>query len=173
MDVLIATFGAVLLAVLALAWPALIHRSSLQAGEFTRPHWKRGVLWDLVLSELGFVVTYLSDFKNTNTTTAPVGAEAANLPVQVAQLFFADTDSQGIVVHNWGILLGQSFATFGWPICEIVAILGGGTNSFSTNFTFGLTNSNQVYVNKPVGTGTGGTFLLYMFLPSTYMARAR
>jgi len=171
MNVYTILIGAVL-GFLALALPALAHS---QHWTVIRESWKRprSVLWGLVAAEGGFTVTYLSDFTNVNTSTPPTAAQAASLPCQVAQVFFADTDTSGVVVHNWGVLLGPSFATFGWPVCVLDAILLGTTDSFLTNFTYGLTNSNQVTLTKPVGTGTGGTYLLYMFLPSSFMARAR
>jgi hypothetical protein len=161
------------LAVLALALPALIIRfRNPEALDWMRP--KGSFLRDLVASELGVTITYLSKFKNVNTTTAPTGAEASQLPCQVAQVFMADTDTEAIVVHNWGILMGPSFATFGWPIIIMNKILGAGTaaegGSLATNFTFGLANSNQVYIEKAVG-AAGGTFLVYLFLPSSFLAR--
>jgi hypothetical protein len=164
---LITNFGAAVIALL-LSLPALAYKKLQQALEWTPP--------GLIGREAGVVVvTYLSDFTNVNTTTPPTGAQASNLPCQVAQVFFADTDTQAIVIHNWGILLGQSFATFGWPIVMYPINISqvAMADSFTTNFTFGLANSNQVYINKPVGAGTGGTYLVYMFLPSSFMARAR
>ena len=118
-------------------------------------------------------ITYLSKFTNTNTSTAPTAPQASQLTTQVAQVFFLDTDTQAIIVHNWGVLLGPSFATFQWPLCSVIKILGAAADfSWATNFTWGLTNSNQVYLNKPVGTGTGGTYIVYLQLPISYMAKA-
>ena len=160
------------LAMLALALPALIIRTfDPGALRWMRP--KGTFLWDLISSELGVTITYLSKFTNTGTTTAPTAAQAAQLPAQVAQISWTDAETQAIVVHNWGILLGPSFASFGWPLCVgpiDVTSTAARSNSFATGFTFGLGNSNQVYVNKLVG-APGGTYLFYMFLPSSFMAR--
>jgi hypothetical protein len=163
--------GAVLLAVLALALPALAiqFKHGKSALSFMRPRGR--FLWDLVASELGVTVTYFSKFGNVNTTTPPTAIEANFLPCQVAQVFFADTDTEAIVIHNWGGLLGPSFATFLFPIVIMDKVLGAAATSFATNFTFGLGNSNQVYIEKPIGTGTGGTYNVYLLLPHSLIAR--
>ncbi len=158
--------GAALWAVL-LSLPALAYKTLKRLNDWTPP--------GLIPGESGVVtITYLSKFTQTGTTTAPTAAQASQLTAQVAQVFMADTDTEAIVVHNWGGALGPSFASFGWPFTNLVKILGAGTvaagGSLATNFTFGLTNSNQVYIEKAVG-APGGTFLFYMFLPSSYMAK--
>jgi hypothetical protein len=52
-------------------------------------------------------------------------------------------------------------------------LLGAGASgaaSFATNFTFGLANSLQLYIEKPAG-APGGTFQVVMFLPSSFLGR--
>lgn len=166
-------FGAALLAaVLALALPALIIRYQHGPGvlKWMRP---RSFWWGLVQSELGVTITYLSKFTNVNTTTAPTAPQASQLTAQVAQISMTDAETQAIVVHNWGVLLGPSFATFGWPMVSTpidIGSLAARSNSFATGWTFGLGNSNQVYINKLAG-APGGTYLVYLFLPTSYMAK--
>jgi hypothetical protein len=166
-------YGAALLLALLIASPALDILNFKPFGDWKpkRGGW-RSVLWDMATSELGVTITYLSKFTNVNTTTAPTAAQASQLTCQVAQISMTDAETQAIVVHNWGVLLGPSFATFGWPMPNLIDTeLTAHSQSFATNFTFGLGNSNQVYVNKIAG-APGGTYLLYLFLPSSYMAKA-
>lgn len=164
--------GAALMAVLALALPALIIRFT-EPGVLRRMR-PKGAWWvDLVASELGVTITYLSKFTGYGTTTAPTATQASQLPAQVAQISMTDAETQAIVVHNWGYLLGPSFASFGWPIPVgpiDIGSLAARSNSFGTGWTFGLGNSNQVYVNKLAG-APGGTYLIYLFLPTSFMAK--
>ncbi len=46
------------------------------------------------------------------------------------------------------------------------ALGGASDSSFATNFTFGLSNTNQVYITKVgVGTGQGGTYNVWLRYP--------
>jgi hypothetical protein len=166
--------SAVLLLALLAILPALDHFHIKPFGD-RRPR-VRLSFRDFFASELGVaVVTYLSDFAGYGTTTPPTAAQASQLPCQVAEVFLADTDTEAIVVHNWGYALGPSFASFRWPIVIMNKALGagaGGSASFGANFTFGLTNSLQVYIEKPAG-AAGGTFEVYLLLPTSYIAKQR
>jgi hypothetical protein len=162
MEPYVTYFGAALLAVLALALPALAHK---QHWEVIREDWKRplrlviGVLQD----ELGVVVvTYCHPLLGAPTTTAPTAAQASQMNELAAQVFFADTDTQAVITHNMG--LPNSFPTWLWPQVFFNKSLGGGSDSsFATNFTFGLTNTNSVTMNKiGIGTGQGGTYNVYI-----------
>jgi hypothetical protein len=136
---------------LLLSLPALAYQTLKRALEWTPPGLapgKAGVV----------VVTYQWPGGGSGgTVTAPTGALARQVPVQTAQVFFADTDAQAVVTHNKG--LGNSFPAQLYPIVVISKSLGGGSDtSFFTNFTIGKTNTNSITINKPVGTGTGGTY---------------
>jgi hypothetical protein len=111
------------------------------------------------------VVTYCTPILGAPTTTAITASQAAQVPEQQAQIFWADTDTQAIFVHNWG--LPNSFPTWLWPQCLIVKSLGGASDSsFATNFTFGLTNTNSVAITKVgIGTGQGGTYNVWLRRP--------
>lgn len=168
---LYAILGAGLMALLVMAWPALTQPQfrSHEHKRFMRP----GGLWDLVTSELGVTITYLSQNGSNNTTTPPTAAEASLLPMQAAQVFWADTDTEAIVIHNWGSRLGPSFASFGFPVVVMNKLLGAVATSFRTDFTFGLASSSRVFITKPIGTGTGGTFLVSLFLPHSIIGGPR
>jgi hypothetical protein len=167
--------GAALMALLVMLLPALAHK---QHWNVIREDWRHPlrIVFGVLHEELGVaVVTYISKFGNTGTTTPPTAAEANFLVTQVAQVFLADTDTEAIMVHNWGGALGPSFASFGFPIVIMNKILGAGAApngpSVATNFTFGLGNSNQVYIEKAVG-AAGGTFLVYLMLPHSLISRS-
>jgi hypothetical protein len=168
--------GAVLAALLVLALPALAiqFKHGRDVLSFMRP--KGGFLWDLAASELGVAtVTYLSKFTGYNTTTPPTAPQAAQLTTQVAQIFWADTDTEAIVIHNWGFALGPSFASFFNPMPVLAKALGQGAAfnaSYAANITFGWTNSLQFYLEKPAG-APGGTFILYLInLQDGFLAKA-
>ncbi len=147
---LITKLGAAVIALL-LSLPALAYEKLVQALHWTPP--------GLIPGEAGVVVvTYTwPNGPSGGTVTAPTGAQAKQVPVQTAQVFFADTDAQAVVTHNKN--LGASFPSQLYPIVVITKSLGGGSDtSFLTNFTIGKTNTNSITINKPVGTGTGGTY---------------
>jgi hypothetical protein len=114
---------------------------------------------------MAVVVTYCTPIGGTPSTTPLTAAQASQVPEQQAQVFWADADTQAIFVHNWG--LPNSFPTWLWPQCFVNKSSGGASDSsFATNFTFGLTNTNQVYITKVgVGTGQGGTYNVYLRRP--------
>lgn len=151
------TFGAVLLlSFLALALPALAHK---EHWKLIRREWRAPlrILCGVWEEELGVVVISYLFPTGGNNTTPPTAAQAAQVPTQTAQVFFADTDAQAVIVHN--MQLGASAPFFLFPEVIITKSLGGASDtSFFTNFTFGLTNTNSITINKPVGTGTGGTY---------------
>jgi len=167
--------AALVLALLALALPALVLRFKGESRDVFRAMRPHGGFWrDLVCSELGVTITYLSKFTGTGTSTPPTAAQASQLTAMTAQISWTDAETQAIIVHNWGVLLGPSFASFGWPFVTMpidITSTAARSNSFATGFTFGLTNSNQVYVNKLAG-APGGTYLIYLFLPISFMAKA-
>ena len=170
---LISLFGAVLLALLISAMPALVHPQ----------HWKvlRGdarlllrrpflFLADLFGSEVGTVsVTYCTPILGTPSTTAPTAAQAAQVVKQMAQVSFLDTDAVATITHNWGAAGKITNSSPGWllPIVMFNKSLGGASDSsFATEFTFGLTNTNSVTMTKiGLGTGQGGTFNVYLRIP--------
>lgn len=165
MELLFAYFGAALVAVLALALPALAHT---QHWRVIREDWRyplRLVL-GILSEELGVVVvTYCHPIIGTPTTTAPTAAQARQMTELAAQVFFADTDTQAVITHNAGLPI--SFPTWLWPQVFFNKSLGGASDSsFATNFTFGLTNTNSVTMNKiGIGTGQGGTYNVYLRFP--------
>jgi hypothetical protein len=163
--------GVGLVALLVMMLPALAFK---QHWNVIREDWRYPLrlAFGILAEDLGVTITYLSKFGNTNTTTAPTAIEANFLPIQTAQVFVADTDTEVQLVHNWGGLLGPSFASFGFPFVGINKLLGTG-NSFRTDWTIGLANSNKVFLTKPAGTGTGGTFLVTLFLPHSLIGGAR
>jgi hypothetical protein len=149
------------------------------------PYWKRGLFWDLLLSELGSSIVYNSNIQLPPGSTVPAFAAgataptvaqviASQVPTQNAQIFWADGDGAVTITHNWGAagLLGatnaQMIAAAAFIQCSLVKVLGGASDSsFATNFTYGLTgNTNSITITKVgIGTGQGGTYQLTMRLP--------
>jgi hypothetical protein len=157
-------FGALLLAVLALALPAVVHK---QHWVVIREGWRKPLRLALMVleSELGaVVVTYCNPQFGAPSTTPLTAAQAAHVPLQAAQILWSDGDTQAIFVHNWG--LDPSAPTYLRPIPLPPVNVNAAANSFATNFTFGLANTNQVYITKVnVGTGSGGTYNVYLLRP--------
>ena len=156
---------ALLLALLVSALPALVHRQHLFV---IREDWRHPLrlAFGVLQETLGVVVvTYSNPLQGAPTTTAPTGSQAALMPEIAAQVFFADTDAQAVIVHNWGYAV--SAPGFLDPQVFFNKSLGGASDSsFATNFTFGLTNTNSVTMNKiGVGTGSGGTYNVYLRKP--------
>lgn len=116
-------------------------------------------------SEAGVTITYTSEFIGQGSATAPTAVQASQLVTQTATVLFADGDAQAVVTHNWG--LPASFPSFLYPELMFYPVLNGVDNSgIGTPFTFGLTNTNSVTINKlRVGTGSGGTWNLVMRKP--------
>lgn len=158
----VSIFSVALVALLLSALPALVYKC----------HWQEirramrnplSMLDELLMGEAGVVVvTYAFPVSGV---TAPTAVQASQVPTQTAQVFFADTDTQAVVTHNWG--LPASFPGFLFPECIMTKSLGGGSDSsFATGFTFGLTNTNSITINKlSIGTGSGGTYNLVLRKP--------
>jgi len=92
----------------------------------------------------------------TPSATALTAAQAHNTPVQIAQITFADGDTQQNFTTNWG--LPASFPTWGLPFIQYYWLSQNASpTSFGTALTFGITNTNSVAVNKTsIGVGSGG-----------------
>jgi ABC-type Fe3+-siderophore transport system permease subunit len=149
-----AILGAALLALLALSLPALAHKKHWNV---MRDDWRYPgrVLFGILISELGASILYTTP-PNTPSATALTGAQAAQVKEQIAQITFADGDTQQVFTHNWQ--LPSSFPTFGLPFIQYYWLTQNASpTSFQTAFTFGITNTNSVTVNKTsVGVGSGG-----------------
>ncbi len=155
---LITLFGAVLVA-LAILSPALVRNDFTRFlfGDWKPKPW-RWALANFWADQTGVVaITYLFPTGNNNSTP-PTAAQASQVITQTGQVFFADTDAQAVIVHNWGMAASAPFFLF--PFIWMLKSLGGASDSsFATNFTFGFTNTNSVTINKiNVGTGSGGTY---------------
>jgi hypothetical protein len=153
-------FGAALMLALMISLlPALepIRKLLRDARNWTPP--------GLIPGEAGVVVvTYCNPIQGAPTVTAPTAAQAAQIPEQQAQIFWADGDSQAVFQHNWG--LPNSFPTWLWPQVIFEKSLGSSTDTFRPLFTFGLTNTNSVTINKmSTIVGSGGTYNVYLRRP--------
>src|ERR1035437_2517255 len=153
--------GAVLLALLALSLPALAH---IQHRSVIRESWRHPLRLALgVLSEelgVAIVYTYPGNGAGGTSATGPTSAAAAQVPVQTAQVFFAAGDTEAIVVHNRG--LQASFPAQLFPVIVMTKTLGAADTSFASVFTFGKSNTNQVYIEKLAG-DLGGTYDVALF----------
>jgi len=153
---LIYSAGLLLLALLA-ASPALDSIARFMWGDRRRIAFTWRGFW--VDQEGVVAITYLFPTGN-NSATAPTAVQASQTITQTALVFFADSDTQAVVTTNWGLPASAPF--FGFPMIWMIKQLGGASDSsFATNFTFGITNTNSVTINKiGNGTGSGGTYLL-------------
>ena len=153
--------GAVLLALLALSLPALAHT---QHRNFIRESWRHPLrlVFGVLSEELGvaIVYTYPGNGAGGTSATGPTSAAAAQVPVQTAQVFFAAGDTEAIVVHNRG--LQASFPAQLFPVIVMTKTLGAADTSFASVFTFGKSNTNQVYIEKLAG-DLGGTYDVALF----------
>jgi hypothetical protein len=130
--------------------------------------WRKVKNWTppgLIPGEAGVVVvTYCNQIQGAPTIVPPTAAQAAQMPEQQAQIFFADGDAQAVFQHNWG--LPNSYPTWLWPQVFFEKSLGGATDTFRSLFTYGLTNTNSVTINKVSGgVGSGGTYNVYLRRP--------
>lgn len=149
--------GAALWVLLA-SLPALAYETLKAAWNWTPP--------GLIPGEAGVVgIVYTWPGSGTSAlggATPPTAVEASQFPVQTAQVFFADTDTEAIIVHNKG--LQRSFPAYLYPIIVVTKQLGAATDgSFATSFTFGKANTNQVYMSKISAVGSGGTYDVALF----------
>jgi len=174
-----------LLALLALALPALAHS---QHWRLMREDWRHPLrlVFGILTEELGSSIVYNSNITYPPGTTvaafvagatAPTAAQvqASQVPTQNAQIFWADGDGAVTVTHNWGAagLLGATnalmLAAAAFIQVNMVKVLGGAvaTESFATNFTYGITgNTNSITITKNgIQTGSGGTYQLTIRLP--------
>jgi len=162
---LFAYIGAALVALLVTLLPALAAHK--QHWILVREAWRyplRLVLLGLS-EELGSSLLYTTPIIGTPSATAITAAQASQVNTQIAQVTLADNDTVATFVHNWG--LPASFPTFGYP--EILWYWLSQTaspNSFQTALTFGITNTNQVTINKTgVHTGSGGVLQVVLRRP--------
>jgi hypothetical protein len=178
MQTAVTYFGALLVAVLALALPALANR---QHWRLISEAWRTPLRLALGLlqEELGVSVLYTSNIPLppgsavtafTSGATAPTVAQVtgSQVPAQQAQIFWADSDATGqVITHNWGAAgLLNSTQAINLQVWHIKLLGGGSDSSFATQFTYGLTNTNSITMTKiGNGTGSGGTYNVYMRLP--------
>jgi hypothetical protein len=161
MELVLMFFGAVLLGLLA-SLPALAQK---QHWRIVRTFWKTGTLNCIrafATEDWGVVVVTYCNRGFSLSVTPLTQSQASQLPIQAAQIFFADTDAQAVFVHNWG--LPNSYPNWLLPMVTVAKSLGGGSDpSFGSAFTFGLTNTNSVTLNKlSVGAGSGGTYNVWL-----------
>lgn len=100
----------------------------------------------------------------TGGTTAPTQAQSATVNAVVAQVSMADTDTTATVTHNFGLTAAQAAALQPYITHYIQSL---GSNTTAPVFTFALTNTNVITVNKVSNTGTGGTLVVIVRRPQT------
>jgi hypothetical protein len=92
------------------------------------------------------------------SATPPTAIQALQVVMQKAVISMADTDTQALFTHNWG--LGTSAPTYFDPEIFYYAQLTNASGTFLTAFTFDVTNTNVVKCNKLGILGTGGSFVV-------------
>jgi hypothetical protein len=99
------------------------------------------------------------------STTPPTAVQASQLQKQTALIIMtADADLQALFTHNWG--LDASAPTYLEPeILGPTAQLVGANTTMMPAFTFDLTNTNVVKVNKLSQVGTNGTYIVTLRRP--------
>jgi hypothetical protein len=100
------------------------------------------------------------------STTAPTNVQSTALEEMVVQVILADTDTQALLTHNWGF--DASAPTY-FDSPQILYPWNQGpaqaAGTFLTNFSFDITNTNVVKMNKLNALGTGGTFMVTLRRP--------
>lgn len=93
------------------------------------------------------------------SATPPTAIQANQVNLQKAVVSFADSDTQALFTHNWG--LDASAPGYFDPEVLGVQVLGPAqaAQSYLPAFTFDLSNTNVVKINKLNFLGTGGTYL--------------
>lgn len=100
------------------------------------------------------------------STTAPTATQASQLQKQsVIAQFGADTDVQALITHNWG--LDASAPTYLEPEIFVVAQTTVANNTVLPNFTFDLSNTNVVKMNKLSSGGTAGNYIVTLRRPQS------
>ena len=101
------------------------------------------------------------------STTPPTAQQAAQVMKQAAQVIMLDTDTQALFTHNWG--LDASAPTYWEP--EILGPQAQGPSQVAgtwvPNFSYDLTNTNVVKINKVSFLGSGGTFFFTLRRPQS------
>jgi hypothetical protein len=119
--------------------------------------WRR-----LFTSELGVVsVLYFvrgNGVLINGSATPPTAGQASVVHKQRAQVIMADSDTQALFTHNFG--LDISAPTYLDPTIIVTAQLLNAGGTFLTGFTFDVTNTNVVKINKLNALGSGGTFIV-------------
>lgn len=162
------TYGAVLLlALLALALPALAfkqHRSFIKQ-EWRRP--LRALFAELAFGDAGYTVTYCwPGGASGQSTTAPTAIQASQVNLQTALVAMGDSETFALFTHNWG--LPASFPTFLFPLIHYhQADIGVGPSTQLGNLTFNISNTNVITINKLAAVGSGGTFVVTLMRPHT------
>lgn len=99
------------------------------------------------------------------SATPPTAAQASQIPTQKALVSMADSDTQALFTHNWG--LDVSSPTYLDP--EILSVVGYGpaqvAQTYLPAFTFDFSNTNVLKMNKLSFLGTGGTYLIALRKP--------
>ncbi len=97
------------------------------------------------------------------SATAPTAQQAQQVVMQKAVISMADTDTQALFTHNWG--LATSDPTYFNPEIFYYAQLTNSGGTSLTGLTFDVTNTNVVKVNKVNFLGTGGSFVVTLRRP--------
>jgi len=100
------------------------------------------------------------------STTPPTNIQAQSTQKQTALVIMsADTDLQALFTHNWG--LDASAPTYLEPEIMVAAQLCGASTTFMPAFTFDLTNTNVVKINKLSQASTNGTYIVTLRRPQS------
>ena len=124
-----------------------------------------------LLGVAGVVVTYCWPVQGI---VGPTQAQASQVSIQTALVQLLDGDTQALFTHNWGSsngLLAASFPSFLFPIiiCEQV-LQGNAVATLQVSLTFSVANTNVVVINKATGTGSGGTFIVALLRPHSFIS---
>ena len=102
---------------------------------------------------------------NQNTATAPTAAQASLFSLLTAKFQMTDTETSCTFTHNWGLSGTETNQYFPIPSAIMgFANLGtAGGNSWGVS-TYG---ANTIVLTKGSTTGSGGTFTVQFFRPTT------
>ena len=95
-------------------------------------------------------------------TTAPTAIQASVVSSLTCQVSMGDTDTTGVIAHNWGLSAAQNTALQPWIVGPWLQTPGTAVPILS----FAL-STNTVTITKVSATGSGGTYVVTLQRPNT------
>lgn len=94
-------------------------------------------------------------------TTAPTAIQASVVSSLACQVSMGDTDTTGVITHNWGLSAAQNTALQPWLSVWLQT-----PGTLVPILSFAL-STNTVSITKVSATGSGGTYVVTLQRPNT------